>query len=170
MSSCRRVELRNGEFLRTDYVRRHGLTRCAQTILQHTMERSLLRGITGEVPALMILWSMLRWEKRVGLAIIELCGVDLRSLEQDVENKLDEYISGSKCPTLDFIRIQEVVEAATKEAADLRHDYVATEHFVLALCRKGECDISRLFEKHNLGYEFLKDNLVKLYSDPGLIP
>ena len=42
-------------------------------------------------PAVVMLWAMVRWERKLGIVVLETCGVDLKLLEQDIEDVLNAW-------------------------------------------------------------------------------
>jgi ATP-dependent Clp protease ATP-binding subunit ClpA len=107
----------------------------------------------GKLPALLILWSMLRSERKVGVVALEKCGVDLASLEREVEAELEPLSAENWRNGIDLAHFQAVANRAVKEAAQFEHNYVGSEHLVLALCRDPDEVVQRLLQKRGVSAE-----------------
>jgi len=75
-----------------------------------------------------------------GVAAIALASLDI-SLET-VRERVEQTIGPSRSPLLQHIpftpRAKEVLELALREALELGHDHIGTEHILLGLVREGE--------------------------------
>ena len=69
------------------------LTDAAARVMRQATDRALDRGYlvwdNSSAPTL-ALWSVLRWERKVGLVALECMGVDLPSIERDVDALLNK--------------------------------------------------------------------------------
>ena len=59
-------------------------------------------------------------------------------------------------------RVKQVVQFAIDEAAGLEHNYVGTEHLLLAMLREGEGVAGQVLSNMNLRYENVRKELVHL--------
>ena len=60
------------------------------------------------------------------------------------------------------VRAKDVIEIARREAMDLRHDHVGTEHVLLAILREGGGIAARLTEKLHLKVELIRKSVSML--------
>jgi ATP-dependent Clp protease ATP-binding subunit ClpA len=95
---------------------------------------------------------MLRWERKVGVAALEECGIDLAQLERDTETELNALPKGTRRDGVDLVHLKAVTKLAVEEAALLGHKYVGSEHLVLGLCRYGNPALQRVFNRHELSH------------------
>jgi len=145
--------------LTSEWLSEHRYTDDAYLVLGYVWKRSLQCNIVGEVPPVIVLLSMLRWERRLGLAVFEEWGGNRRSLEWDIVSEICSTAEVSAEPLLDMRAINDVAIAAYEEARTLGKDYVGTEHLFLALLKSEDDMLRRLFTKHGLTYELFKDTL-----------
>ncbi len=131
----------------------HSFTDSARRCIDDAQSRASARGMLGKLPPILILWAMLRWERKVGVIAIEECGVDLSVLERDTEVELQSFPDGDWRDGVDFVQIKAVANQAVAEAVLRGHNYVGSEHLVLALCRVENQAIQRLFQKHGVSAE-----------------
>jgi hypothetical protein len=130
--------------------------------LDDVQELARLRKVSGAVPAWLILWAVLRRRNkngRLGLVVLEACGVRPELLERDIHEL--HFPIGSGEPDLDFSVIHQVALGANVEAAALAHDWVGTEHLVLALFNNGE-QVRKFFQAHRVTREAFTANLLAL--------
>jgi len=125
----------------------------------------------------MTLLTMLRSEINVAQAGLEEMEVDLRGLEKRLDRLLDrcdrvvfqcqeqvdEDLAHSRQEASATIR--DLVERGKKEAAALRHDYVGTEHLLLAIIRTGDASLSSVLADSGITWEVAQNAILKvLYS------
>ncbi len=149
-----------------EWMSEHHFTDSARRFINDADARSGDRGMFGEIPPLLLLWTMLRWERKIGVVVLERCGIDLAVLERDVESELESAWDSDWRHGIDLIHLMSVAKQAANEAAALGHNYVGDEYFVLALCRDTDEAVKRVFQKHNISAErytpILKDALVAI--------
>jgi ATP-dependent Clp protease ATP-binding subunit ClpC len=130
-----------------------------------TWNVSIDQNLHGLVPPVVVLWYVLRrWNHSggwLGLAVLEACGVNRKALEHDIEEELGP-LRGTSGPGLDLGKIQAMAFRANEEAASLGHNYVGTEHLVLALVNDEDAVVGKLFQKHAVNAERFKAKLVEL--------
>jgi ATP-dependent Clp protease ATP-binding subunit ClpA len=160
------------------------ITDSAQRILEQVPSRASDRGL-HVVDAcsinLMVLWSLLLWERKVGRVALERLGVDPFELARDVDQLLSEkadehpvafdptrripYMvnTGAVYEPWDFQALVEpLLLQAEHQALELGHNYVGSEHLVLAMARGTDGELLALFQKHSVRHERLRDAVVKL--------
>src|SRR5580692_6123537 len=128
----------------------HQLTDSARRFMRDAESRSGDRGMFGKLPPLLLLWTMLRWERKIGVIVLERCGADLAMLEREIESELESARDSDWRSGVDLVHLQSVAKRAVDEAAALEHDYVGSEHLVLALCRDTDEAVKRIFQRHNV--------------------
>src|SRR5437899_1046990 len=117
--------------LSEDWLRTHHFTTDARHVIETVLGRAAARGMLGRLPVALLLWSLLRWERKVGLSTLEACNVDLQALEKDVAERLRDYSGPCDSRQVDCAQISEIAAWAAEEAKGLGHRYVGTEHLVL---------------------------------------
>jgi len=136
-------------------------------------DRSMASAVTPSSLTMLTLWSLLRWERKVGIVALERMGVEVDALARDVDRALSaecEEIarlagepewralpSGRPAVVVDFDRpLEPILATAEHEAMDLGHTWVGTEHLLLATVRLAGPRLRELLDRHGIGYEGLQ--------------
>jgi ATP-dependent Clp protease ATP-binding subunit ClpA len=131
-------------------------------------DRSMPDQMTTEAVAMLALWSLLRWERKVGLVALEKVGVEIEALARDVNRAMDATSaeirrhagppkfrvlpSGRRAVVVDFnTPLQPLLTAAEHEALSLVHSWVGTEHLLLAAVQLGGPRLGEVLERHGVG-------------------
>lgn len=126
-------------------------------------------------------WAILHWERKVGLITLERMGVEVDALARDVDGALGAACSelreqmgpptlvtlpsGQRGLVLDFrAPLEPFLMAAEHEARELGHDYVGTEHLLLAAVREADPRLRQVLDRHGLGYEGLRQAVLAALS------
>jgi ATP-dependent Clp protease ATP-binding subunit ClpA len=125
----------------------------ARAIINGVLTRSAARALFGEIPSVLLLWSLLRWERKLGIAILEKCGVVRSHLEADVDDVLNKHELPIPVTTVDFQKIAELVISARDVSRSRRAEYVGSEHLLLALITSHEVTLQELLRKHGITYD-----------------
>jgi ATP-dependent Clp protease ATP-binding subunit ClpA len=164
------------------------LTDSAQHILAQIPSRAHDRGLLAvdrECIATLALWSVLLWEHTVGLVAIEQAGVGfhlVRELdrllgEKSLENRVgydkerNNFVSVKTQSAYDGWDFDDLLEPllrqAEHEAKELGHEYVGSEHLVLAILQVADPVFNALLKQHGVSYEQVKDSVVSLLVPSG---
>ena len=123
---------------------------------------------------LLVLWSLLRWERKVGLVTLEKMGINLDSFAQEVnqalcaawedarQRKCQAGLPGQKVVLVDFQPREQFLLAAQREAAHLSHNYVGSEHLLLAAIQMADPRLGAVLEKYAVTYERAKATILQL--------
>jgi ATP-dependent Clp protease ATP-binding subunit ClpA len=104
------------------------------------------------------LWSILRWERKLGLVAIQTMCDDVDTLERQIDSLLcgdvaSKPIAGTKekkvvAPT----GLIDPLIAASEEASHaLQHNWVGTEHLLLAVIQLADSELSNVLKQHGIG-------------------
>jgi ATP-dependent Clp protease ATP-binding subunit ClpA len=63
--------------------------------------------------------------------------------------------------------LEPLLRQAEHEAKELRHDYVGSEHLVLAILQVAAPVLSAILRQHGVSYERVKDSVVRLLGSLG---
>lgn len=129
----------------TEYLQSLSFTDDAVRIVLGTFDRAIARGMTGIIPSALILWSMLRWEKKLGVGAIEALLGDLHSLELAVDVLLVDIGTRPLNEFIDMSCVNTITDAAVIEAKSMGTSYVGTEHILLALLQDNDAGLRALF-------------------------
>jgi len=156
------------------------VTDSAQRILNLIPSRSRDRGldfVDNDSIILLALWSLLRWERKVGLVSLEHIGTDTESLSRHLDElltaKAEENPVGARNGVLilkktgepykepDFSALLEpLLGQAEHEAMALGHNYIGSEHILLAVIKLANRQLTEVFERHGLSYERIRSSAV----------
>jgi hypothetical protein len=142
-------------------------------------DRGVSAGITQQTVLMLALWSVLQWERKVGLVALERMGVETEALARDVDRALDMACaevrqrtgppelqilpSGQRAIVVDFrIPLALLLAEAEHEALGLGHDWVGSEHLVLAIVRLAEPRLCAVLERHRVIYKELRQTVLDL--------
>jgi ATP-dependent Clp protease ATP-binding subunit ClpA len=160
------------------------ITDSAQRILEQVPSRATDRGlhvVDQSSINLLVLWSLLLWERKVGRVALEKVGIDpfelARSIDHLLTEKADEHPvafdpqrrilflvkTGAAYHRWDFEAVVEpLLQYAEHEALELGHNYVGSEHLVLAMARGFDPQLLALLQQNGVSHERLREMVVKL--------
>jgi hypothetical protein len=148
-------------------------TSSAIDIVEQLWPRAADRGMSTEVTEqtvpMLALWAILRWERKVGLVALERMGVEVDALARDVERALNAACAeirrqngpprlqtlpdGRRAVVVDYqAPLAPLLEAAEHEALGLGHNWVGTEHLLLAILRLADVRLGEVLGRHRVGY------------------
>src|SRR5262249_7123346 len=128
-------------------------TDSAQRCVRHVTERAIDRGMcwgefTEATSGMLAVLSILRWERKVGRAALENMKLDLDRLARAIDVAIDDegqrtsrygspeaevVLSGDRALVVDWnTPVLPLLDHAEHEALGLAHNYVGTEHLLLA--------------------------------------
>ncbi len=154
----------------------------AQKILLLTRARSGDRGLHVVDPdsfVMLALWSLVRWERKVGLLALERMAVDLDNLTRDLNHLLDQKATEDPVSALggslvlkstrqpyegwEFHAVLEPLLAqAEHEAHALGHKYVGSEHLLLAMLTLADPSLGGLLQSYAVTHERVKQTVLSL--------
>ena len=115
---------------------------------------------------LLLLWSILRWERTFLIETLECLGIDLWSLTRDVDEALKrcskqarEAGVGFNFDDLDPLLCRWLDQAAA-QARMQRHDFLGSEHLLLALLTDADSELAAVFQRNGLTHDSLQRALV----------
>jgi len=141
--------------------------------LIHVIEQAPLRvAVRRPLPldrsstGLLLLWSLLRWERTFLIQTLERLGIDLWALTRDVDETLKlrskqarEAGVATDSADLDSFLRGWLGRAAAK-ARGLNHAFLGGEHLLLALLASADSALAAVFQRNGLTYESLRRAVV----------
>src|SRR5690606_28933989 len=122
-----------------------------------------------------ILLSLAAEEQSVAGRVLTQLGLSLQKLY----HQLQEAMSGvaqARSEGVPFSpRAKRVLELAAEEARELNHNYIGTEHLLLALLREGEGVAARLLQANDVSLEAVREAVLEtlapgMAGKPGAVP
>jgi hypothetical protein len=160
-------------------------------IVRQRWPRAAARGMSVEfneqTAPMLALWAILRWERVVGLIALERCGVDPDALARDVDEALASAFAEIHAqigrPTRHALATGQLVinfdedapfaallPAAENEARGLRHNWVGTEHLVLAIIHHAGPRLRDVLDRHCVSYGTVRCALLDLLRPNRVAP
>ena len=160
------------------------ITDSAQRILKQIPLRAGDRGlhvVDASSIVELALWSLLLWERKVGRVALERLGVDPFELARDLDLLLTEKAqehpvvydqrrgiavlakTGDPYEMWDFeLLLEPLLTRAEHEALGLGHDYLGSEHLVLAITQMASPRLSSLLLQNGVQYEAVKQTVIDI--------
>ncbi|MBK1833453.1 ATP-dependent Clp protease ATP-binding subunit [Roseibacillus ishigakijimensis] len=117
-----------------------------------------------------ILLGLIKLGQGVAVSVLERLGLDLDTVRMEVEKEVgtgpDTKLSGSVAYTP---RVKKVLALANKEAKNLNHSYVGTEHLLLGLLREGEGIAARVLQRLEVDIQSTRNEILS-EIDPNFAP
>ena len=86
-----------------------------------------------------VLLGLIKLGQGVAVSVLQRMGLDLESVRMEVEKEVGTGPDSSSSTNIPYTpRVKKVLALANKEAKQLNHSYVGTEHILLGLLREGE--------------------------------
>ena len=112
-----------------------------------------------------IFLGLLREEDSVAVKILINLNINLNELKREVEKKSREDNLLLDLPTSQD-RYQRIVESSKEEAKRMKHNYVGTEHILLALLRDNNNIASAVLSTFGVNYNVIKSEILRLLGVP----
>ncbi len=174
------------------------LTDSARHILKQIRSRAYDRGVFTRIPdeafiGMLTLWSVLLWERKIGLVALEEAGGKRFELVGALDRLLTERASelplahefkgtvdgGNQTPVVlgtssrppigwdNEEHLEPLLRQAELEALELGHNYLGSEHLVLAVVKLADPGLSILLHEHGIEYVLVRDAVVRLLQPGG---
>jgi len=142
-----------------------GLTQRAQKILSVLAQDEARRFNGDQLLPEHIMIALLKEGTGVACKALEELNIDLQDfrhfLEREVPQKSQAYVFGDIPPSR---RVRVLLETAAEEARTFGHDYVGTEHILLAAAREEDTPTSRYLHSHAISLDILRSVLKNLLA------
>jgi len=109
-----------------------------------------------------LLLGLVRLGKGTAVAVLAKMGLDLEALKREVERQLGvaprEKVTGNIHITP---RVKKVMALAAKEASDMNHSSIGSEHILLGLMREGDGVAARVLKDFDLEIGVVRECILK---------
>ncbi len=105
--------------------------------------------------------GLLKEEDSVAVKILLHLNINLNDLRKDVERRSREESLMIDIPSTQE-RYQRIVEGSKEEAKRMKHNYIGTEHILLALVRDSNNIASAVLSTYSVNYNVIKSEILRL--------
>src|SRR6187200_2224589 len=109
-----------------------------------------------------LLLGLIKLGQGVAVNVLQKMGLDLETVRMEVEKQVgtgpDQKLMGNIPYTP---RVKKVLALASKEAKNLNHTYVGTEHILLGLLREGDGVAARVLKNLDVDIEQTRQEILK---------
>ena len=140
-----------------------GLTQRAQRILTIFAQEEAKRFHSDQLLPEHIILAMLKDGEGLGFKVLKHVNINPVDMQLEIEKSIPRrhsgFILGDVPPSK---RGKKILEDSAEEARNLGHEYIGTEHLLLASCREQGSVISRYLQKYNVTPQQLRDIVVEM--------
>lgn len=140
-----------------------GLTQRAQRIINVLSQDEAKRFGNDRLLPEHILLAIIKDGEGVGVKALQSLSVDLNKLINDLEASLEEKKSGliiGDVPPSQ--KTQKILEDSAEEARNMGHNYIGTEHLILATLRDPMSVTAQILDDHRITMERLREAIIKI--------
>ncbi len=140
-----------------------GLTQRAQKILTITAQEEAKRFHSDQLLPEHIILAILKDGEGLAYKVLQKMHLDPAKLQIDIEGGIPKkkggFILGDVPPSK---RGKRILEGSAEEARNLGHEYIGTEHLLLAAARETGGILERSLDKYNVTIESLRDTIIEM--------
>lgn len=142
-----------------------GLSQRAQKLLTIQSQDEAKRSNAEQLLPEHVMLALIHAADGIGFNVLQNLNINVLSLqlklEQALPPRLGSTIFGDIPPSR---RLRAMLDAASIEARSLRHDYIGTEHILLACIRESQSIVSNFFENESISIDQIRQNVVDFAS------
>ncbi|MCX7887195.1 MAG: ATP-dependent Clp protease ATP-binding subunit [Verrucomicrobiae bacterium] len=117
-----------------------------------------------------LLLGLIKLGQGVAVNVLQKMGLDLETVRMEVEKQIGTGPETRVVGNIPYTpRVKKVLALAQKEARQLNHNYVGTEHILLGLLREGEGAAARILKSLDVDLERCRIEVLK-ELDPNFVP
>src|SRR6058998_462010 len=117
-----------------------------------------------------LLLGLIKLGQGVAVNVLQKMGLDLETVRMEVEKQIGSGPETKMVGNIPYTpRVKKVLALAQKEAKQLNHNYVGTEHILLGLLREGEGAAARILKSLDVDIERCRNEILK-ELDPNFSP
>src|SRR6266481_6241877 len=117
-----------------------------------------------------LLLGLIKLGQGVAVNVLQKMGLDLETVRMEVEKQIGTGPETKMVGNIPYTpRVKKVLALAQKEARQLNHNYVGTEHILLGLLREGEGAAARILKSLDVDIERCRNEILK-ELDPNFTP
>src|SRR5881296_960518 len=109
-----------------------------------------------------LLLGLIKLGQGVAVNVLQKMGLDLETVRMEVEKQIGTGPETKMVGNIPYTpRVKKVLALAQKEAKQLNHNYVGTEHILLGLLREGEGAAARILKTLDVDIERCRNEILK---------
>src|SRR5580692_7362973 len=109
-----------------------------------------------------LLLGLIKWGQGVAVNVIQKMGLDLETVRLEVEKQTPSGPDQKMIGNIPYTpRVKKVIALAQKEAKNLNHTYVGTEHLLLGLLREGDGVAAKVLRALDVDIEQCRQEILK---------
>ncbi|MBI1177425.1 AAA domain-containing protein [bacterium] len=109
-----------------------------------------------------LLLGLLKLGQGVAVNVLQKMGLDLETVRLEVEKQVESGPDAKQLGNIPYTpRVKKVLALAAKEAKNLNHTYVGTEHILLGLLREGDGVAARVLRNLDVDIEQTRQEILK---------
>jgi ATP-dependent Clp protease ATP-binding subunit ClpC len=117
-----------------------------------------------------LLLGLIKLGQGVAVNVLQKLGLELDTVRMEVEKQIGTGPETKMVGNIPYTpRVKKVLALSTKEAKQLNHNYVGTEHILLGLLREGEGAAARILKSLDVDLERCRNEILK-ELDPNFVP
>ena len=117
-----------------------------------------------------LLLGLIKLGQGVAVNVLQKMGLDLETVRMEVEKQIGSGPETKMIGNIPYTpRVKKVLALSQKEAKQLNHNYVGTEHILLGLLREGEGAAARILKALDVDIERCRNEILK-ELDPNFTP
>ncbi|MEI6082982.1 MAG: ATP-dependent Clp protease ATP-binding subunit [Verrucomicrobiota bacterium] len=117
-----------------------------------------------------MLLGLIKLGQGVAVNVLQKMGLELETVRMEVEKQIGSGPETKMVGNIPYTpRVKKVLALAQKEAKQLNHNYVGTEHILLGLLREGEGAAARILKSLDVDIERCRNEILK-ELDPNFTP
>ncbi len=117
-----------------------------------------------------LLLGLIKLGQGVAVNVLQKMGLDLETVRMEVEKQIGSGPETKMMGNIPYTpRVKKVLALSQKEAKQLNHNYVGTEHILLGLLREGEGAGARILKSLDIDIERCRNEVLK-ELDPNFVP
>lgn len=109
-----------------------------------------------------VLLALIKLGQGVGFNILKKIGIDFnnikKTLEKHIKNNSVDLQNNIHIPYTS--KIKKIIGIASKEADNLKHSYIGSEHILLAILKEGDNISSKILKSFNIEVKMLRDEIL----------
>jgi len=115
-----------------------------------------------------LLLGLIKEGEGVAITVLTNLGLDPETIKQSVEDAVAQTGGQMLMGQAPFTpKAKEILDQATKEARDMKVQYVGTEHLLLALAKDRECVAAQVLAALGADYKTIKDEIIAVITGGG---